>query len=201
VESGVGSKQAILGAALQSFARNGYDGASMPGIARIAGVAPALIHYHFDTKENLWRETVDYSLGYLRTEATAVLRATRSLAPLDRLRALLQVFAEFAARCPDHFSMMVAEARADSDRFAWLHKNYTGLLFDETVAILEDARDSGAIRDVALNELTVVLIGGILVQFTIYPSPAQNGQADQASRRFVDFLFELLTRGVLTERT
>jgi AcrR family transcriptional regulator len=199
-ESGAGSKQAILDAALQSFARTGYDGASMPGIARIAGVAPALIHYHFNTKENLWHETVDYSLGHLKTEAMAVLRATHSLAPLDRLRALLQVFAEFAARCPDHFSMIVAEARADSDRFAWLHKNYTGLLFDETVAILEDARDAGAIKDIALNELTVVLIGGILVQFTIYPSQASEVDADQASRRFVDFLFGLLTGGVLTER-
>jgi AcrR family transcriptional regulator len=189
----VGSKQAILNAALQAFARNGYDGASMPSIAKLAGVAPPLIHYYFETKEYLWRQTVDYSLGELRTEASAVLRATRSLAPLDRLRTLLQVYAEFAARCPDHFSMIVAEARADSDRFAWLQDNYTGVLFEEVVGILSDARDAGVVRDVPIKELAVILIGGILVHFTIYSS-----SQPPSSAGFVDLLFELLTKGVTT---
>jgi len=195
-QSAVGSRQAILDAALQTFARNGYDGASMPGIARLAGVAPPLIHYYFESKENLWRETVDYSLGELRGEATAVLRATRSLAPLDRLRTLLQVFAQFAAGCPDHFSMIVAEARADSDRFAWLQEHYTGQLFEEVVAVLVEAREAGVIRDVPLKDLAVILIGGILVHFTIYPPQATGRDSERDSSRFVDFLFELLTRGV-----
>lgn len=169
----------------------------MPGIAKIAGVAPPLIHYYFESKENLWRETVDHSLGQLRTEASAVLRATRALGPLDRLRTLLQVYAEFAARCPDHFSMIVAEARAGSDRFAWLQENYTGILFEEVVAILKDARDAGLIKDVPLADLAVVLIGGILVYFTIYPSGVARSASAAASNGFVDFLFELLTRGVM----
>lgn len=197
--TGTGSKRWILDAALQSFARTGYDGASMPAIARLAGVAPPLIHYYFETKENLWRECVDYSLGGLRTEASAVLGATRSLAPLDRLRALLQTYAEFAARCPDHFSMIVAEARADSDRFVWLQENYTGLLFEEVVTILGDARAAGAVRDIPLRQLAVVLMGGILVYFTIYPL-ADLPQGDRAdSSGFVDFLLDLLTRGVMAQ--
>lgn len=203
-QNGTDSRQAILAAALQAFARNGYDGASMPSIAKLAGVAPPLIHYYFESKENLWRETVDYSLGELRTETTAVLRATRSLSPLDRLRTLLQVFAEFAARFPDHFSMIVAESRADSQRFAWLQENYTGPLYDEVVAILSDARDAGAIRDVPIKNLATILIGSILVHFTIYPSFAtepSKGETeanDGTSTPFVEFLFELLTKGVAT---
>jgi TetR/AcrR family transcriptional regulator len=196
-DSGAGSKQAILGAALRVFARSGYDGASMPGIARLAGVAPPLIHYYFESKERLWRETVDHSLGELRAQASAVLRATHSLAPLNRLRVLLEVHAEFAARCPDHFSMIVAEARADSDRFAWLQENYTGLLFEEVVAILGQARDAGAIRDVPLTELAVMLVGAILVHFTIYPSKAGEHGGEGSSTRFVDFLFDMLSTGAV----
>lgn len=194
-EAGKTSKEAILDAALTAFARNGYDGASIPGIAKLAGVAPPLVHYYFDTKENLWRETVDHSLGGLRTEASAVLRATQALAPLDRLRTLLQVYAEFAARCPDHFSMIVAEARADSDRFAWLHENYTGILFDEIVALLGDAREAGAIKDMPLNDLAIVLMGGILTQFTIYPSRMERPGNGRNAAGFIEFLFELLTSG------
>lgn len=197
VETGKSSKQAILDAALQAFARNGYDGASIPGIARLAGVAPPLIHYYFESKELLWRAAVDHSLGDLRNEATAVLRATASLAPMDRLRSLLQVYAEFAARCPDHFSMIVAEARARSDRFAWLHENYTSVLFDELVALLAEARDAGVIRDMPLDDLAVVLMGGILTHFTIYT--AQPGKSEEAmdADAFVEFLFGLLTRGAM----
>lgn len=199
-QAGTGSRQAILEAALRTFARNGYDGASIPAIARLAAVAPPLVHYYFETKERLWRETVDYSLGGLQAEAVAVLRATRSFTPLDRLRALLQVYAEFATRCPDHFSMIVAEARADSDRFAWLQDNYTGLLFEEVVSILDEARAAGVVRDIPVRDLAVILIGGILVHFTIYPS-AQKTPADTPSAPgFVDFLFELLTRGVLAQQ-
>ncbi len=167
----------------------------MPAIARLAGVAPPLIHYHFDSKENLWREAVEHSLGQLRSETAAVLRATRSIPAMDRLRSLLQVHAEFAAQFPDHFSMIVAEARADSARFAWLHEQFTGHLFDELLSLLVDARDAGAIRDVALRELAVVLIGGVLVHFTIYPRKDAAGIAD-AAPSFVDTLFDFL-RGVI----
>ena len=34
----------------------------LPHLARLANVAPPLIHYYFGAKDNLWRETVDYSL-------------------------------------------------------------------------------------------------------------------------------------------
>lgn len=193
-QAGAGSRQAILEAALRTFARNGFGGASMPSIARLAGVAPPLIHYHFESKENLWREVVRFSLGELRAEAQAILRATQALAPLDRLRTLLQAHAEFAARFPDHFSMIVAEARADSDRFAWLQENYTGALFEDVVNILKEARDTGAIRAVPVEELAIVLVGGILVHFTIHPAGVREQNDTAAPARFVDFLFDLLPR-------
>lgn len=76
------SRAAILSAALQAFARYGYDGASLPKIARIADVAGPLIHYYFGSKEQLWRETVDFSLGSLVREADTIVGATRSIRPI-----------------------------------------------------------------------------------------------------------------------
>lgn len=190
------SRDAILAAALQTFARDGYDGASMPKIARLANVAPPLIHYHFGSKDRLWREAVVCSLGDLRRETTAICQATRALAPLDRLRALLQAHTQFAARWPDHFCMIIAEARSDSERFAWVQENYTGVLFEEVLAILRDARDAGAIRDVPLEQLAITLFGGILVYFTFYPSKADRSSLEQAANGFSDTMFDLLLRGV-----
>lgn len=191
------SREAILLAALQAFARDGYDGASMPKIARMANVAPPLIHYYFGSKDKLWRETVDRSLGELHREAAAICAATRALAPLDRLRALLQAYCHFAARYPDHFFMIIAEARSETERFAWVQENFTGILFNDVVAMLRDARASGAIREVEPEQVATILISGILVYFTVYPKQGAGQDLDALADAFCDQMFALLLRGIL----
>jgi AcrR family transcriptional regulator len=49
----------ILEAALAEFAEHGYSGATTASIARRVGVTQPLVHYHFGSKEALWRTTVD----------------------------------------------------------------------------------------------------------------------------------------------
>jgi TetR/AcrR family transcriptional regulator len=190
------SRDAILSAALKAFAQGGFEGASLPKIAKIAKVAPPLIHYHFGSKDNLWRETVDHSLGDLRREAAAICCATRTLAPLDRLRALLQAIAHFAARCPDHFSMIMAEARSDSDRFAWVQKNYTGVLFADVLKILQDAKDKSLIKDIAIDQVASMLIGGILVWFTIDRAKTTKRDVMKLADEYTDLMFVMLLDGL-----
>ena len=141
-------------------------------------------HDYFGSKENLWRETVDYSLGELRRDLLALQKATRSLASLDCLRALLEAHSHFAAQWPDHFAMIVAEARADFDRFAWIEENYTGILFGEVVQILEEARESGAIEDVDMEQAAFMLIGSILLYFTVRPKPFEGKNIEKTSGEF-----------------
>jgi AcrR family transcriptional regulator len=49
-----GTREAILAAARRRFAENGYDGATIRGIAADAGVDPALVHHFHGTKERLF---------------------------------------------------------------------------------------------------------------------------------------------------
>ena len=49
-------KYRILDAALQTFARYGYDGTTVRMISESAGVSPSLINYHWPGKEALWTE-------------------------------------------------------------------------------------------------------------------------------------------------
>jgi AcrR family transcriptional regulator len=190
------SREAILAAALKAFAQGGFEGASLPKIARMANVAPPLIHYYFNSKDNLWRETVDHSLGELRRESTAILNATKTLAPLDRLRALLDATTHFAARCPDHFSMIIAEARADSEHYAWVQENYTGVLFREVMSILADAREKNQIKDVPLEHLASMLVGGILVRFSTDPGIGKEGDVEKLADEYTEMLFAVLMDGL-----
>jgi AcrR family transcriptional regulator len=57
--AGEDTRGTILAAALAEFSTKGYDGASMRGIARAAGVDPALVHHNFEGKSALFVESMD----------------------------------------------------------------------------------------------------------------------------------------------
>lgn len=59
---GVDTRAAIIGAARAQFAARGYDKASLRGIARDAGVDPALVHHYFAGKGQLFAESIELSL-------------------------------------------------------------------------------------------------------------------------------------------
>ena len=57
--AGHDTRGAILAAARAEFAERGYDGATMRGIARAAGVDPRLVHHYFASREELFVEALD----------------------------------------------------------------------------------------------------------------------------------------------
>jgi AcrR family transcriptional regulator len=78
----------ILAAAVECIVRDGLAQVRMASIARTAGVSGGLLHYHFDTKEQLFGEVLKYS-----HEASAELNQ-RALAeagegPAERLSSFL----------------------------------------------------------------------------------------------------------------
>jgi AcrR family transcriptional regulator len=48
------NREAILTAAREQFATRGYEGATIRGIAAVAGVDPALVHHYYGSKEELF---------------------------------------------------------------------------------------------------------------------------------------------------
>jgi AcrR family transcriptional regulator len=57
----VNARERILAAAVGQIAREGIDGVRIARIATQAGVSPALVHYHFATRDALLAEALDYS--------------------------------------------------------------------------------------------------------------------------------------------
>ena len=49
-----GTREAILDAARRAFAGQGYQHATIRGVAELAGVDPALVHHYFGTKQALF---------------------------------------------------------------------------------------------------------------------------------------------------
>ena len=56
-----GARERILQAAVRRIAREGIDGVRIARIAMDAGVSSSLVHYHFDSREALLAEALEYS--------------------------------------------------------------------------------------------------------------------------------------------
>ncbi len=69
------SKEDILDAAERLFGKFGFDGTSMREIAQEAGVAQALLHYHFKTKEGLFEAMFSRRSGAINRIRLARLEA------------------------------------------------------------------------------------------------------------------------------
>jgi len=92
--------------------------------------------------------------------------------------------------------MIIAEARSDSERFDWVQEHYTGVLFEQVLTILRDARDSGAIRDVDLEQIAIMLVGGILIHFTVLPRAAGPDRAQRPADAYCDTMFDVVLNGL-----
>ena len=54
-----GAREAILREARQSFGSAGFSGTTIRGVARAAGVDPALVHHYFGTKNELFAASLE----------------------------------------------------------------------------------------------------------------------------------------------
>ena len=58
------ARERILAAAVGQIARDGIESVRIARIAMRAGVSTALVHYHFETRDALLAEALDYSYGH-----------------------------------------------------------------------------------------------------------------------------------------
>jgi AcrR family transcriptional regulator len=58
-----GTREAILDGARRAFAEQGYQRATIRGVAELAGVDPALVHHYFGTKQDLFVAAVQLPIN------------------------------------------------------------------------------------------------------------------------------------------
>src|SRR5690606_27657654 len=79
------TKEKILDAAESLFVQRGYYGTSLRDISKAAGVQLALAHYHFGSKEDLFRAVIDRraeeNADSMRTALSNVVIASGDKAP------------------------------------------------------------------------------------------------------------------------
>ena len=95
VPGGIETRRILIETAVRHFAQHGFEAASQRAIQRDAGVKPASAHYHFGSKEAMYRSVIDTFIHDVQEERVrrhAAVPAT--LTGLARLHRLLRDYFE-----------------------------------------------------------------------------------------------------------
>ncbi len=197
------TREALLSAATESFARHGFDGATVEMIARRARVNRAMISYYFGGKQGLY----DAILAATFKPAGERLREIRdaSLPPEARLRRFIEVFVETGGRHPHLPAMILREVLAGGLHLKDVFFDYVMTILSLIREILEQGVREGTFRpvDPLLTHLSLV---GSLVFFLATGSTrgrwVANGRVpilNPAAEEYVRHVQELVIRGLAAD--
>jgi AcrR family transcriptional regulator len=167
------SRERILAAACAVIAEVGFEKVRMRLVAQRAGVSPGLLHYHFESRENLFaaalRHSYDHNGGAVRPEdsngTSALVRlalAVDSCLPLNQeLRQDQQLWHELWLRA----------ARDEASRLLALE--FYGMLHDWFTSIIRSGIDAGEFHPCTPDEVeesvvqVLLLLDGVAIRLAL----------------------------------
>ena len=113
----------VLEIAIKSFPDGGYKGTSLNVIAKEAGYTNAVLHYHFDNKENLWKKAVLHLNDKLIKRYEEMRSYFKDLEGLAALKAYTRQFVYFCAEYPEYYKLFFHEMCIKTERSTWFMDN------------------------------------------------------------------------------
>jgi AcrR family transcriptional regulator len=159
------SRNTILDAALKEFSVQGFAGASITSIARIYDVSPALIHYYFRNKDELWRAALDHGLGDVIIDLTETMRDLGEFDSISRLKFLIRRYISIVSDRPEVFDVIIRESATPGPRLLWLTKQHLNPLYSLWTTLVEAAQTDGKIKSMVPSYHISQIIVGASYQF------------------------------------
>jgi TetR/AcrR family transcriptional regulator, fatty acid metabolism regulator protein len=191
------TRERILAAATEVFARRGFHGARVADIAEAAGMAYGLVYHHFRNKEEIlaaifaerWGDYVDYlnELG-------------RNPAPFrERIARLVHFWVETYRSEPHLMTVMINEI-SRSYEFLDSHDLGTVLVtFDAIEGLLVEARERGEVRaDLDARLMSYAIIGVAEMVLTGYVMDTLQRDSREAFAADERQLVSMLLEGICT---
>ena len=191
---------AILDAAEQVFAGSGYDGAALREIARRAGVAQGLIHYHFDNKARLFEKMVERRSGQINRARADMLDTLRRRGPLQLeeivealFRPTIETGIELAEDGGAFARILVSMANSSDPMARDMTAKYYDPIARDYIAALHDAEPGLNDADAVWAYMFAIGVGMTMMARTGRPKRlsdglCDDGDADAMLARIVPFI-------------
>ena len=182
-------RERLLDAALIEFGAHGFDGASTRAIARRIGAHQPQIHYHFESKDVLWRAAVDHLFAEL---AATMLELRPGMASTDvaelaaTFAEVIRRFVRFAARRPELNRIMVHEATGESRRLRWMTERYVKPLHDTMRPAWRRLRAAGIAAPIDERLVHYVVVGAASLVYVNAPEARMLTGIEPTATRWVD---------------
>ncbi|MEU6625883.1 TetR family transcriptional regulator [Streptomyces litmocidini] len=184
-ESGPGARERILEAARAQFAERGYDKASVRGIAKAAGVDPALVHHYFGTKDEVFAAAIEVSF-----EPTAVVPAIlcgpREAIGERLARFFIGVWENPASRAP---LLAIVRSALTHEAAAKVLRTFVLRRLLERIAAELDVPDPGFRAELAASHM----IGIVIMRYVIQVEPLASVDPERIVEQVAPTLQRYLT--------
>lgn len=196
------SRERILEASLKEFAENGYEGATTASVARRVGVTQPLIHYHFGSKEALWRAAVELAFARLTTVLQGAEDDMSRLGPRAAIRTFARRFVYFNARYPEVSRLIIAESAVRGPRLEWMTEKHLRPMIQRLEFMFRTGAQDGIVKPLNIPSLIFAFLGAVPHFFDGAPlidmlwgiDPLQPDQVEAHAATLV----EVFTAGFLT---
>jgi TetR/AcrR family transcriptional regulator len=195
----------ILEAALKTFSLEGFAGASIADIARQHRVSPALIHYYFATKEDLWHAALEFGIGDVLRNLHETMDDLSEIDSVSRLKFFIRRYIAIVAERPEVFRVIIRESETRGPRLTWLTKHHLAPLYGLFTELVEAAQSEGKIKSVVPSYHLSQIIAGASYQFIASRNRMLEAYGiDVLSRdvrdRHATAVLDVLFNGMLTEQ-
>jgi TetR/AcrR family transcriptional regulator len=163
------TRETIIEAALKEFAECGYEGATTASIARRVRVTQPLIHYHFGSKEALWRATIDTIFARLNTQIGGTETKVSGMGPAATFLTLTYSFIDFAVANPEFARIVHNEGVAHTKRLEWMVDAHLRPIYARWADYFEHAKAAGLLKDIPVPFMVTALLGGLAQFFDLAP--------------------------------
>ena len=162
------TRERILDAAYEAFAKQGFDGANTRAIAATADTTHAAIRYHFGTKEVLWREVVRRMYDEVAEEAELTLGTdTDGQTPTQLLRRYLRSYARYSAANVNHALITISESVTGGERLEWMSETFIRPRHELALAHLRKYMEAGLLPQIDPVTLLYIIVSVCQMPFVL----------------------------------
>jgi AcrR family transcriptional regulator len=181
-----GARTRVLDAAVDLFARQGYDGTSVAEVIAQAGVAKGGFYHHFASKEALLYEVYGDLITRQLEAMDAIL--AQHLDPAQTLRALITDLVESTAASAQRALVFWRELNRLGDERTTEYRRARRRYHDTVAKLVRDAQVAGVFAEVASPETVTFTIFGVINELPLWYRPQGRKRPVQIAAELADFV-------------